>query len=125
MRSSRRARTRAGRAALVFLAVPPLLAAGCQAGYVLEQGCRQLQLGRRTVPLDSPQIARDLAPEAVEKLHWVPRILDFARQELGLDPGDSYQTFLDTGGKPVTYVVSASHPLALIPYQWSFPFVGT
>jgi predicted aminopeptidase len=81
-------------------------------------------MGRKSVPITSPQIAGKLTAEEGKKLHWVPHVLDFARRELGLDPGDSYQTFLDTGGKPVTYAVTASHPLALIPYQWSFPFVG-
>jgi predicted aminopeptidase len=55
----------------------------------------------------------------------VPRILEFCREELSLEPGDAYQTYLDTDDKPVAHAVTASHPLALLPYLWHFPFVGT
>jgi predicted aminopeptidase len=77
------------------------------------------------VSLDSPQLAETTTPENMEKLRWVPKILEFCREQLGLDPGDSYQTYLDTGPEPVSFAVMASHPLALIPYQWHFPFVGS
>jgi len=100
------------------------LIAGCEAGYVLEQGWRQLRMSSRQVPIDSLELAGKLSMDSMEKLRWVPRVLDFCRKELDLDPGDSYQTYLDTGGRPISYVVTAAHPLALVAYEWHFPFVG-
>ncbi len=93
-------------------------------GYVLSQGWQQLSLGREHIPLDSESLETTLTVSEREKLAWVPKILEYCRTELGLDPGDSYTTFLDTGGRPISYVVTAAHPLALVPYRWSFPFVG-
>lgn len=101
----------------------PLLA-GCQAGYVLSQGAGQLSRGARQVPLDSAALRETLPHESLSKLRWVPEILRYCREELGLDPGDSYETYLDTGGEPVSWVVMAAHGLALVPHAWRFPFVG-
>jgi predicted aminopeptidase len=99
-----------------------LAATGCQAGYVMKQGWRHLELLSRSETIDPGATGK--AEERAAMLAWVPRILDFAEKNLALDPGDSYRTYLDTGGAPVSWVVTASHKLALIPYQWSFPFVG-
>lgn len=116
LRASRR------RAAAFALA---LALAGCQAGYVIEQGRRHLALRSREIPLGSAELSEKLSAEEAEKLRWVPEILRFAREELGLEPGGSYRTLLDTGGEPISWIVAAAHPLALIPYRWRFPFAGT
>lgn len=112
----------ASRAALFSLACT--LATSCQAGYVLQQGFRYIRLIKKEVPLSEVGAAQNVPPKAADKLRWVQPTLDFCRKELGLDPGDSYQTYLDTGGKPISHVVTAAHPLALIPYLWRYPFVG-
>jgi predicted aminopeptidase len=91
----------------------------------LKQAAHQISLPPRQIELDDPRLAEKLPPETVEKLRWVPRVLDFCRDELALEPGDSYQSYLDTGGDPVAHAVTASHPLALLPFLWHFPFVGT
>ena len=61
----------------------------------------------------------------MENLRWVPQIIEFCREERWLDPGDSYQSYVDTGEEPISSAVLASHSLDLIPYQWYFPFVGS
>ncbi len=101
-----------------------MLLSACQAGYVMKQGLRQWRLSANQVDVESPELTDTLSPEKQEKLKWVPRILEFARSELDLSPGDTYQTFLDTRGEPVSHVVTAAHPEALISFQWCFPFVG-
>jgi len=109
----------------VFLAgLLPLILQGCQIGYLWNQalGMRRVTCGR--VKIDDELLGR-LQPERREKLKWVARVLDFASADLGLDPGDSYTTYYDTGGAPITTIVVASHPYALIPYRWHFPFAGT
>jgi predicted aminopeptidase len=88
------------------------------------QGVGQLRLVSKQVRLDAPDLGKTASPEEIAMLRWVPEILELARTELALDPGDSYRTYLDTHDAPLSYAVTASHPLALIPYRWSFPFVG-
>ncbi len=107
-----------------FLLTLSLALPGCQMVYVLSQGWQQLSLGRNHVALDCESLETTLTADEREKLVWIPRVLEYCRKELGLDPGDSYTTFLDTGGRPISYVVTAAHRLALVPYRWSFPFVG-
>ncbi len=115
-------RERAFRAAALALACAA--SCGCQAGYVLRQGFHQLARRPAEVSIASPRLAESAGAVAAAKLGWVPSILEFCRSELGLTPGDSYTTYVDTAGEPVSHAVTASHPLALIPFEWRFPFVG-
>jgi predicted aminopeptidase len=111
-------------AGVLVVAILASSAIGCQAGYLIEQGVGQIGLTWRRVPLDDPDLLASLDAEERRKLEWIPRILEFARSELDLDPGDSYTTYLDTAGEPISHIVVASHPLALIAYEWCFPIVG-
>jgi predicted aminopeptidase len=97
---------------------------GCQANYLLQQGIQYIRLLQGQEPLRDLEASEKLSPEAREKLRWVQPTLDFCRKRLGLDPGKSYQAYLDTKGGPISYVVTAAHPLALLPYLWCFPLVG-
>ena len=110
--------------AYVALVTAAMTLPSCQLGYIIEQGTRQLSFQSRRVPLSSSELETAVEPEQREKLAWVPALLRFAERELGLDPGDAYRTYLDTGGAPISHTVVASHPLALVPYRWCFPFVG-
>ncbi|MCZ6793326.1 MAG: aminopeptidase [Planctomycetota bacterium] len=101
-----------------------LLLSGCQIGYVLKQGVGQIALSCRQEPLSSDELTDRLSATELKKLRWIPRFLEFSREELGLRPGDAYQTFLDTGGEPVSHVVLAAHSRALVPYRWCFPVAG-
>jgi predicted aminopeptidase len=108
---------------------------GCQLAYVLKQGTTQLDIAWSAVEIESIRQGREVPatfrPEDLKKLDLIAEVKSFAETEIGLAVGDSYSTYYDTGGSadgggsaPVSYVVTAAHPLALIPYQWSFPFVG-
>lgn len=106
-----------------------LLLAGCQAGYLIDQGFTQLGIvwGAREIDLESAaeesdEVALDAGRR--EKLRLVHEIREFARDHLGLEPGDAYTTFYEIEGEAVSFAVTAAHPLALIPYRWSFPIVG-
>ncbi len=99
-------------------------ATGCQIGYLWNQGLGQLGLSSRRAALDDEELLERLSPDARENLDWVPRILEFGRDELGLEPGNAYTTVLDLGGEPVSHVVVACHPRALIAYEWSFAIAG-
>jgi predicted aminopeptidase len=75
------------------------------------------------VPIDGKLRSR-LGPEKGAKLDWIARVRERAASEIGLDVGEAYTAYLDTGAAPVTTAVVAAHPLALIPYRWRFPVVG-
>jgi predicted aminopeptidase len=101
-----------------------LLQSGCGGPYVFQQGLGQLDISVNRVPLDDESLQASLDEAQRGRMSWIPRVIEFARDELGLEPGDSYTSYFDTGGGSVSYTVVASHPLALIPYQWCFPFIG-
>ena len=73
--------------AILWLLAPGLLS--CQAGYVLRQGLGQFRLSNEQIPLDTITEEGSLSAEARAKLAWVPRVLEFAVDRLGLDPGQS------------------------------------
>ena len=87
----------------ILLGLSVTITTGCQTGYVIQQGLGQLKLTWNRVRLEDADLAGSLDDATRRKLSWVPRIVAFARDELGLDPGDSYTTFLDTKGAPITH----------------------
>lgn len=108
---------------LAFLAVVFALS-GCGGFYLIKQGLGQLDISMNRVSLSDPGLLDSLDNAQREKISWIPRIVQFSKDELGLDPGDSYTTYYDTGEGPISHTVVACHPLALVPYQWCFPLVG-
>ena len=98
---------------LLTFAVVALLLSGCGGFYLIKQGLGQLDISINRVSLSDPGLLDSLTPLQREKAAWIPRILQFAEKELGLEPGDSYTSYYDTGGKPVSHTVVASHQLLL------------
>jgi predicted aminopeptidase len=103
----------------LFLLLPVL--SGC---YILTQGYGQLRM-----LLDSRRIDDLLAdpsvPDKVKlKLQLVREIKDFGEHELGLARSVNYESFYDTGGRPITYIVSACRKDRFEPHLWWFPIVG-
>jgi predicted aminopeptidase len=79
--------------------------------------------------LNSQNIDTLLADPAVPdktklKLLFVREIKDFGEHELGLARSSNYESFYDTQGKPITYIVSASHKERFQAHTWWFPIVG-
>lgn len=58
-----------------------------------------------------------------ESLIFAQEVLDYARAEQ-LNVGSSYSSYIDLGGRPVSYLVYAAQPLAFEPVTWWFPVVG-
>lgn len=107
------------RSAFLLLLLPSLC--GC---YILTQAQGQLR-----VLLNSERIDALLADPAVPvetklKLRLVREIKKFGEHELGLNRSSNYETFYDTKGQPITYIVSASRKDRFEPYVWWFPIVG-
>lgn len=98
----------------------PLLS-GC---YLLTQGYGQLR-----ILLDSRRIDDLLADPAVPdrvklKLVFVREVKSFGERELGLTRSANYESFYDTKGRPITYIVSACRKDRFEPHTWWFPIVG-
>jgi predicted aminopeptidase len=69
-------------------------------------------------------IAAEQDPERRVLLQEVPKIRSFAEQVVGLWAGKSYTGYYATDRKGLTFVVTASERLRLMPYSWWFPIAG-
>jgi predicted aminopeptidase len=108
-----------------FLLLLALGDAGCWSGrYLAQQGAGQLRLlrARRRIAdvLDDPSTD----PRVRERLRLAVAARDFGVRVLGLHGGDGYTRFLDTGGAPIAWNVSAAERDRLEPHWNRFPIVG-
>lgn len=102
---------------LLWLLLPFL--SGC---YVVEQGWGQLERQLDQVPLKQAQVAD---PELAGLLAEVPQIKAFGQERMGLKSSTNYETYLPVEGEGVSFVVTAAPKLALEPYTWWFPVIGS
>jgi predicted aminopeptidase len=106
------------RSALVLL-LPALC--GC---YLVTQAMGQLRVllnsQRIQTLLTDPKVPDDVKL----KLRLVHEIKEFGEDELGLKPSRNYESFYDTKGQPITYIVSACRKDRFQPHLWWFPIVG-
>lgn len=108
-------------AASVLLAA---LAAGCSPGYVLQQAAGQLRLLSARRPVQEV-IADPATPEAARaRLALIRDARAWGESELGLSHTDSYETYVDLQGRPVSWLVTACPPDSLQAESWWFPIVG-
>ena len=87
-----------------------------------------LVAGQSKIILERTSVADIIALETTSnslrtQFELVGSILSFAK-DLGLNTGDSYQTFYDTEGEPISWNISASPADSFSPYSWQFPIVG-
>jgi predicted aminopeptidase len=101
-----------------------LALAGCEAGYIMQQGVGQLAMLSRREPLPTalhdprlPEVARDRLVVA-----WHAR--RYAERTLGLRTGESYRDVVVLDRDAVSSVVSAARPYSLDRYLWCFPIAG-
>ncbi|HTO57254.1 MAG TPA: aminopeptidase [Pseudomonadales bacterium] len=66
----------------------------------------------------------DTAPELRARLESVRRILVFARERLGLEPGDRYMSYVRIRGEYVVWNVFAAPEFSTQPTQWCYPVIG-
>ncbi len=97
---------------------------GCGLDYYLHLARGQARIAWRSRPIHEVLSTPTTPPATAERLRLVGELRDFASEELGLQPGDSYTLFFDTGGEPVSWNVSASPPDRFAPHLWYFPVVG-
>lgn len=110
----------------LFLVVTALGAIGCSdPGYAFYAVTGQLDLVSRMRPVGDVLADGSLTDEQQAKMRLMQDIRNYAANDLKLRVGDSYTSYLDTGGDPIAYNLSASAKDSLNPVTWSFPFAGT
>ncbi len=110
----------------VSLLALALLAAGMLSGcYLARQAQGQLRILTHMRRIEDV-LADPAVPHAVkEKLRLVLEVKEYGEREMGLAPSDNYTRFYDTGGHPVSHLVSACRQDRFHPHTWWFPIVGT
>jgi predicted aminopeptidase len=98
--------------------------AGCSPTYVIRAGWEEAKIlsSRRSIH----EVVHDTATASVvrAKLRLVQDAREFARNDLGLDPGDSFTSYAALDRDTLLLVVSAAPEFHLSWKTWWFPIVG-
>lgn len=113
--------------ALVVLSLA-LSAAGCAStqdlGWLVRQGVGQAEILAGARPLKSVLNAESTPELLRRRLRLVEAAKRFARDELGLDVEQQYETVTFLDSPAVVFVVSAAPRTALKPHKWDYPVLG-
>jgi predicted aminopeptidase len=104
---------------VLLLLLPPLC--GC---YLLTQARGQLRVLLNSRSIDTLLADASVPVETKLKLRLVRDIKAFGERELGLTRSSNYESFYDTHGAPITYIVSACRKDRFEAHLWWFPIVG-
>ncbi len=96
----------------------------CEMGYYTHLVIGQGNVLLNTQSVHSLRSTPHLPDSTLSQLVLVDSILAFARS-VGLKTGNSYTTYYDTKGQPISWNVSAAPKDALQPHLWHFPIVGS
>lgn len=97
---------------------------GCWLPYALSVAAGELRVVICSRPIEDVLADGDLDAETRAKLERVLDIRRYAIDVLGLDGGDSYSVFYDSGDEDVLFSVSASRKDRFEPRVWTFPIFG-
>ena len=100
----------------------PLLLPGC---WYLKQGAGQLDLLINSRPVEDVAADPSTSDDARRKLELIAELRAFGERVMTLTPSRNYTSVYDTGGRPVTWIVTACRKDRFEPYTWWFPIVGT
>lgn len=92
--------------------------------YLIYQAQGQLSLLMGTEPLEMFAGKKTLTEKERDNIQLISRIKNYSVDSLGYKPTGNFTTLYDQRNKPVLWVITASEPYALIPYEWKFPVVG-
>ncbi|HOS48891.1 MAG TPA: aminopeptidase [Bacteroidia bacterium] len=76
---------------------------------------------------DIDEVIKDKSvPDSIKyKLALIQEIKKFAVDSLGIKASKNYSTYYDQQGKPAIWVITATEPFAMRPFEWNFPFLGS
>lgn len=108
---------------IVTLLLPAL--AGCAGiGYYYQAVSGQMELWRKSQPIETLIGDSRTDPKLRERLELVKRVRDFASAELALPDNGSYRKYADLQRPYVVWNVFATEEFSLKPLDWCFPFAG-
>lgn len=95
---------------------------GC---YTLKSAYHQMSLLNSREDYETVLKRPDLKLELKNKILFAQEVLNFAKNDLGLNSNGNYSKIVMLNRSYVTYVVSAAEPWSLKSYDWYFPIVGS
>ena len=99
--------------------------AGCAGvGYYYQAVSGQMELWRKSQPIDTLIGDTHTDPKLRERLELVKRVRDFATTELALPDNGSYRKYADLQRPYVVWNVFATEEFSMKPLDWCFPFAG-
>ena len=102
----------------------PLLS-GCEGvSYALQAAQGQFAIQGATEPIDDVLASGRLSEEDADKLRLLVKARDYASDVIGLNVGESYTEYYDSGDDPVVFNLMASPQDSLEPITWWFPIFG-
>lgn len=93
--------------------------------YGLRQGVGQIKVLANAKPIKQYLADPAYADSLKAKIRLIQEIKKFTVDSLGLNPSGSYEKMYDQGGEPLIWMMLASKPYELEPYEWKFPIIGT
>ena len=105
-------------------AVVILLSFALQGCYYMQAARGQLEILRKSEPIDEVANATDTPAELARRLRLVEEARDFSIRELGLPDNDSYRSYADIEREFVVWNVFAAPEFSLKPREWCFPVAG-
>lgn len=100
------------------------VATACSPGYILKAGMAEAEILRARRPI--PDVILDPSTDADtrEKLLFALEARRFAIEELGMEVGDAYTSFVQLEKDTLAMVLSAVHRDRFVSKTWWFPVVG-
>lgn len=93
--------------------------------YGIRQGVGQLNVLTKSKPISYYLKDPNFPDSLKSKIELIQEIKQFTVDSLGLQPSESYQKLFDQQGEPLMWMMLASEPYELKPYEWKFPIIGT
>lgn len=109
---------------LMLLVLLLQLTACAAPSYYAQAISGHFKLMREREKIETILAAGDVEPELARELQLARQMRDFGISELGLEAGDSYTQFVETGQQAVTWNVIAAPEFSLQPRTWCFPASG-
>ncbi len=102
-----------------------LCLAGCASvGYYYQAVSGQMELWRKSQPIETLIGDSHTDPKLRERLELVKRVRDFASAELALPDNGSYRKYADLQRPYVVWNVFATNEFSMKPLDWCFPIAG-
>ena len=109
----------------LFAGLALLCLGGCAGiGYYYQAVSGQMELWRKSEPIETLIGDSHTDPKLRERLELVKRVRDFASKELALPDNGSYRKYADLNRPYVVWNVFATPELSMKPVEWCFPFAG-